>query len=198
MGILLAVIMATLSGMAGVYTELIMKKRPQRNVNVQNIYLYVWGIVFNTITIFVYDYDAVVGMGFFHGYSSQLSHTPLSTPQAQYVAQLNRAQRTHTNAHTAPRRHTPTPSSSMTTTPSSAWACSTGTALSSHTPLSRRPTTAYSHRGGWRRGRRKAKAGERGARPHALQRAGHKHRRNRYKPHSVGLSGTTFSPLTYP
>jgi len=69
MGILLAVIMATLSGMAGVYTELIMKKRPQRNVNVQNIYLYVWGIVFNTITIFVYDYDAVVGMGFFHGYT---------------------------------------------------------------------------------------------------------------------------------
>jgi uncharacterized membrane protein len=67
MGILLAVIMAMLSGMAGVYTELIMKKRPQRNVNVQNIYLYVWGIVFNTITIFVYDYDAVVGMGFFHG-----------------------------------------------------------------------------------------------------------------------------------
>lgn len=69
-GILLAVIMATLSGMAGVYTELIMKKRPQRNVNVQNIYLYVFGILFNTITIFVYDYDAVVGNGFFHGYTS--------------------------------------------------------------------------------------------------------------------------------
>lgn len=67
--------MATLSGMAGVYTELIMKKRPQRNVNVQNIYLYVWGIVFNTITIFVYDYDAVVGMGFFHGSVTLSPHT---------------------------------------------------------------------------------------------------------------------------
>jgi UDP-sugar transporter A1/2/3 len=90
-GILLAVIMATLSGMAGVYTELIMKKRPQRNVNVQNIYLYVWGIVFNTITIFVYDYDAVVGMGFFHGSVTPSPHTalelsldspPMSTPSS--------------------------------------------------------------------------------------------------------------------
>jgi len=35
MGIILALVMATLSGAAGVYTELIMKKRPQRNVNVQ-------------------------------------------------------------------------------------------------------------------------------------------------------------------
>lgn len=70
MGILLAMIMAMLSGAAGVYTELIMKKRPQRNVNVQNIYLYMFGIVFNTITIFVYDYDAVVGNGFFHGYTT--------------------------------------------------------------------------------------------------------------------------------
>lgn len=70
MGIILALVMATLSGAAGVYTELIMKKRPQRNVNVQNIYLYVFGILFNTITIFVYDYDAVVGNGFFHGYTT--------------------------------------------------------------------------------------------------------------------------------
>lgn len=70
MGILLAMIMAILSGAAGVYTELIMKRRPQRNVNVQNIYLYMFGILFNTITIFVYDYDAVVGNGFFHGYTA--------------------------------------------------------------------------------------------------------------------------------
>lgn len=70
MGILFAVIMALLSGAAGVYTELIMKRRPSRNVNVQNIYLYVFGILFNTMTIFVYDYDAVVGKGFFHGYTA--------------------------------------------------------------------------------------------------------------------------------
>jgi hypothetical protein len=28
------------------------------------------GILFNTMTIFVYDYDAVVGKGFFHGYTA--------------------------------------------------------------------------------------------------------------------------------
>ncbi|KAK3234901.1 CMP-sialic acid transporter [Cymbomonas tetramitiformis] len=69
MGIILAIIMAFLSGAAGVYTELIMKKRPQRNVNVQNIYLYSFGILFNAFALFIYDYDAVVGKGFFHGFS---------------------------------------------------------------------------------------------------------------------------------
>lgn len=42
-GIMMAIIMALLSGAAGVYTELIMKKQPKRNVNVQNIYLYIFG-----------------------------------------------------------------------------------------------------------------------------------------------------------
>ena len=38
-GVAMAVAMAALSGAAGVYTELIMKRMPKRNVNVQNIYL---------------------------------------------------------------------------------------------------------------------------------------------------------------
>lgn len=102
------------SGAAGVYTELIMKKQPKRNVNVQNIYLYMFGalahltcihihiqmhftpypcrvhircinadrtvsivsphpiaagIVFNVFAIFLYDSDAVLSQGFFHGYT---------------------------------------------------------------------------------------------------------------------------------
>ena len=36
MGVVLAIVMALLSGAAGVYTELIIKKRPQRSINVQN------------------------------------------------------------------------------------------------------------------------------------------------------------------
>jgi len=68
-GLLMAILMAVLSGAAGVYTELIMKKRPQRNINVQNVYLYIFGILFNVLAIFMYDYDAVFGNGFFHGYS---------------------------------------------------------------------------------------------------------------------------------
>lgn len=68
-GILMAVVMALLSGGAGVYTELIMKKQPQRNINVQNVYLYVFGILFNVLAIFMYDYDTVFENGFFHGYN---------------------------------------------------------------------------------------------------------------------------------
>ncbi|KAH9621480.1 hypothetical protein KSS87_020041, partial [Heliosperma pusillum] len=63
-------VMALLSGFAGVYTEAIIKKRPQRNINVQNLYLYVFGMIFNAIAIVIQDFDAVVNKGFFHGYSS--------------------------------------------------------------------------------------------------------------------------------
>lgn len=68
-GLLVAIAMALLSGAAGVYTELIMKKRQQRNVNVQNFYLYAFGILFNAVAIWLYDYDAVAGRGYFHGYT---------------------------------------------------------------------------------------------------------------------------------
>nr|CAB3482621.1 unnamed protein product [Digitaria exilis] len=66
-------IMALLSGFAGVYTEVcliaIIKKRPSRNINVQNFWLYIFGVVFNLVAICVQDYDAVMNKGFFHGYS---------------------------------------------------------------------------------------------------------------------------------
>ncbi|XP_076905796.1 CMP-sialic acid transporter 2-like [Bidens hawaiensis] len=69
LGWMMAIIMALLSGFAGVYTEAIIKKRPSRNINVQNFWLYVFGMVFNVIAIFVQDFDAVMNKGFFHGYS---------------------------------------------------------------------------------------------------------------------------------
>uniref|UniRef100_A0A2P2LEK1 CMP-sialic acid transporter 4 isoform X2 n=1 Tax=Rhizophora mucronata TaxID=61149 RepID=A0A2P2LEK1_RHIMU len=68
-GWIMAIIMALLSGFAGVYTEAIMKKRPSRNVNVQNFWLYVFGMVFNAVAILIQDFDAVMNKGFFHGYS---------------------------------------------------------------------------------------------------------------------------------
>ncbi|KAK6945902.1 Nucleotide-sugar transporter [Dillenia turbinata] len=68
-GWVMAIVMALLSGFAGVYTEAIIKKRPSRNINVQNFWLYVFGMVFNAIAILVQDFDAVVNKGFFHGYS---------------------------------------------------------------------------------------------------------------------------------
>ncbi|CAL5321531.1 unnamed protein product [Camellia sinensis] len=68
-GWVMAIVMALLSGFAGVYTEAIIKKRPSRNINVQNFWLYVFGMGFNAIAILIQDFDAVMNKGFFHGYS---------------------------------------------------------------------------------------------------------------------------------
>ncbi|CAN6445778.1 unnamed protein product [Victoria cruziana] len=68
-GWIMAIVMALLSGFAGVYTEAIIKKRPSRNINVQNFYLYIFGMVFNVAAIFIQDFDDVLNKGFFHGYS---------------------------------------------------------------------------------------------------------------------------------
>ncbi|CAL5377899.1 unnamed protein product [Camellia sinensis] len=51
----MAIVMALLSGFAGVYTE--------------NFWLYVFGMGFNAIAILIQDFDAVMNKGFFHGYS---------------------------------------------------------------------------------------------------------------------------------
>ncbi|BBH09907.1 Nucleotide-sugar transporter family protein [Prunus dulcis] len=68
-GWVMAIVMALLSGFAGVYTEAIIKKRPSRNINVQNFWLYVFGMAFNAVAIVIQDFDAVMNKGFFHGYS---------------------------------------------------------------------------------------------------------------------------------
>lgn len=68
-GWLMAIVMALLSGFAGVYTEAIIKKRPSRNINVQNFWLYIFGMIFNLGAVFVQDFDDVISKGFFHGYS---------------------------------------------------------------------------------------------------------------------------------
>ncbi|XP_033142687.1 CMP-sialic acid transporter 4 isoform X2 [Brassica rapa] len=68
-GWIMAIVMALLSGFAGVYTEAIIKKRPSRNINVQNFWLYVFGMAFNAVAIVIQDFDAVANKGFFHGYS---------------------------------------------------------------------------------------------------------------------------------
>ncbi|KAG6531889.1 hypothetical protein ZIOFF_005724 [Zingiber officinale] len=51
------------------YGIAIIKKRPSRNINVQNFWLYIFGMVFNLIAIWVQDYDEVMSKGFFNGYS---------------------------------------------------------------------------------------------------------------------------------
>jgi len=43
----------------------IIKKRPSRNINVQNFWLYIFGMLFNLVAICVQDFDAVINKGFF-------------------------------------------------------------------------------------------------------------------------------------
>ncbi|CAA7016615.1 unnamed protein product [Microthlaspi erraticum] len=62
-GWIMAIVMALLSGFAGVYTEAIIKKRPSRNINVQNFWLYVFGMAFNAVAIVIQDFDAVANNG---------------------------------------------------------------------------------------------------------------------------------------
>uniref|UniRef100_A0A2N9HN62 CMP-sialic acid transporter 4 n=1 Tax=Fagus sylvatica TaxID=28930 RepID=A0A2N9HN62_FAGSY len=59
-GWVMAIVMALLSGFAGVYTEAIIKKCPSRNINVQNFWLYVFGMIFNAVAIVTQDFDAVM------------------------------------------------------------------------------------------------------------------------------------------
>ncbi|OEL36495.1 CMP-sialic acid transporter 2 [Dichanthelium oligosanthes] len=54
-----------LSGFAGVYKEGIIKKRPSRNINMQNFWLLIFGMLFNLVAICVQDFDAVINKGFF-------------------------------------------------------------------------------------------------------------------------------------
>lgn len=42
------------------FFQAIIKKRPSRNINVQNFWLYIFGMIFNAIAIFIQDFDAVM------------------------------------------------------------------------------------------------------------------------------------------
>lgn len=42
------------------FWQAIIKKRPSRNINVQNFWLYVFGMAFNAVAILIQDFDAVV------------------------------------------------------------------------------------------------------------------------------------------
>ena len=48
---------------------MIMKKKLTRDINVQNIYLYAFGVLFNIVAMIMHDLDEVIVKGFFHGYS---------------------------------------------------------------------------------------------------------------------------------
>ncbi|GLJ08461.1 hypothetical protein SUGI_0089220 [Cryptomeria japonica] len=59
----MAIVMALLSGFAGVYTELIIKKRPSRNINAQNFWLYIFGMIFSAGAMFAQDDEEIRNNG---------------------------------------------------------------------------------------------------------------------------------------
>lgn len=61
--------MALLSGFAGVYTEMIIKKTMQRDINVQNLYLYSFGAIFSSVSMLVQDMGKMTSEGMFTGFS---------------------------------------------------------------------------------------------------------------------------------
>ena len=69
-GFIACLIMAFLSGAAGVYTELIMKKKIQRDVNVQNVYLYSFGTFLNILVMLVHERVEIIHRGVFRGFQT--------------------------------------------------------------------------------------------------------------------------------
>ncbi|XP_057863990.1 CMP-sialic acid transporter 4-like [Cryptomeria japonica] len=49
--------------------QLIIKKRPSRNINAQNFWLYIFGMIFSAGAMFAQDDEEIRNKGFFHGFS---------------------------------------------------------------------------------------------------------------------------------
>lgn len=69
-GDLLTIMSCVLSAFAGIYSELLLKKDGGRHsLHLQNVMLYSWGVVFNSIAIAIRDHAAISANGFFHGFA---------------------------------------------------------------------------------------------------------------------------------
>ncbi|XP_071488678.1 probable UDP-sugar transporter protein SLC35A4 [Diadema antillarum] len=71
-GLLLILIYCSISGMSGIYTEYILKKYKQVSLHQQNVFLYLFGLVFNSMGYIMTSpgsSDGSVG-GFFTGFST--------------------------------------------------------------------------------------------------------------------------------
>lgn len=70
-GLLASVVAALLSSLAGVYNELLMKGRSSAPIHFQNIMMYTWGVLMNTIYMFVVDGTLVREHGMLAGYDGR-------------------------------------------------------------------------------------------------------------------------------
>ncbi|XP_003730167.1 probable UDP-sugar transporter protein SLC35A4 [Strongylocentrotus purpuratus] len=67
-GLLMLLAYCTISGMAGIYTEYILKKQKQVSLSQQNAYIYMYGIAFNFIG-YIMTTSSDQNVGFFHGFN---------------------------------------------------------------------------------------------------------------------------------
>lgn len=67
-GLIASIVAALLSSLAGVYNEKLMKGRFSAPIHWQNIQMYTWGVIMNTIYAFVIDGKNIMANGFFAGY----------------------------------------------------------------------------------------------------------------------------------
>lgn len=69
-GDLLTIMSCVMSAFAGIYSELLLKKDGGRHsLHLQNIMLYFWGVVFNSVAIAIRDHKTITTNGFFHGFA---------------------------------------------------------------------------------------------------------------------------------
>ncbi|XP_070541746.1 probable UDP-sugar transporter protein SLC35A4 [Ptychodera flava] len=69
-GLILMILYCTISGLAGVYTEYILKKNYQLSLHLQNILLYIFGLFMNYFTYISTTWNASSESGFFQGFTA--------------------------------------------------------------------------------------------------------------------------------
>ena len=71
MGAVATIASCLLSSFAGVYSEILLKREGQvHSIHLQNVILYMWGVVFNAIAVVVLYRDELFSTSFFKGYGT--------------------------------------------------------------------------------------------------------------------------------
>ncbi|KAK8914593.1 CMP-sialic acid transporter 4 [Platanthera zijinensis] len=66
-GWVMAIVMAFLSGLAGVYKEVVIRKHPSRATKVHTFWFSLFGVIYSLVAFCNTDLDTAISIGFFHG-----------------------------------------------------------------------------------------------------------------------------------
>lgn len=71
LGLLLSMVSCVLSAFGGIYSEKLLKDKPNDSIHWQNIQLYMWGVLFNLLGMFLHSgVDLLQSEGFFRGFNA--------------------------------------------------------------------------------------------------------------------------------